>query len=63
MMYRTAVEQVPEGDVEIPLGQARIARQGTDVSLVAWGQQVKVMEQAVRFGHGLGMVWCGLGMV
>lgn len=42
------MEHVPEGDVEIPLGQARIARQGTDVTLVAWGQQVKVMEQAVR---------------
>lgn len=35
------------GDYEIPLGQARVVRQGTDVTMVSWGQQVKVMEQAV----------------
>lgn len=46
--YRTAVEDVPVGEYEIPLGQARIVRQGTDVTLVSWGQQVKIMEQAVR---------------
>lgn len=39
------------GDYEIPLGQARIVRQGTDVTMVSWGQQVKVMEQAVCHGN------------
>ena len=48
MLYRTAVEDVPLGDVEIPLGQARTVRRGSDVTLVGWGQQVLVLELAAR---------------
>jgi 2-oxoisovalerate dehydrogenase E1 component beta subunit len=47
MMYRTAIEDVPSGDYTIPLGVARIARTGTDITLVGWGQQVAVLERAV----------------
>jgi len=32
--------EVPEGDYEVPLGQARVAREGTDVSLVGFGRTV-----------------------
>ncbi|EFJ52066.1 hypothetical protein VOLCADRAFT_56472 [Volvox carteri f. nagariensis] len=46
MMYRTAVEDVPEGDYEVPLGVARVVVEGGDVTLVGWGQQVLVLEQA-----------------
>lgn len=42
------VEEVPEGDYELPLGVARVAREGSDITLVAWGQQVGVLERAVR---------------
>ena len=45
--YRTAVEEVPTGDYVIPLGQARVAREGFDVTIVTWGQQVAVAERAV----------------
>ena len=31
---------VPEGDVLIPIGEARIAREGTDATIVAWGPAV-----------------------
>lgn len=48
MMYRTAEEQVPLCDYQLPLGKARLAREGDDVTLVAWGQQVKVVEQAAE---------------
>ncbi|KDD73200.1 transketolase, partial [Helicosporidium sp. ATCC 50920] len=48
MLYRTAVEEVPVGDVEIPLGKAAVRRQGSDVTLVGWGQQVLVVEAAAR---------------
>ena len=34
--------EVPEGDYEVPLGQAAIAREGSDVSLVGMGGTVKV---------------------
>jgi pyruvate dehydrogenase E1 component beta subunit len=38
--------EVPEGDYEVPLGRARVARAGGDVSLVAIGAMVRVAEQA-----------------
>ncbi|KXZ54487.1 hypothetical protein GPECTOR_4g552 [Gonium pectorale] len=46
MMYRTAVEDVPEGDYVLPLGVARLVSEGSDVTLVGWGQQVLVLQQA-----------------
>ena len=58
MMYRTAVEAVEDGDYSIPLGKARIAREGSDLTLVGWGQQVVVLEQAVR---GV-CAWLGRGV-
>lgn len=48
MMYRTAVEDVPEGDYQVPLGVARVVRQGEDVTLVGWGQQVLVLQAAAE---------------
>ena len=47
MLYRTVSEEVPTGDYTIPLGQARITRRGSDITLVGWGQQVAVLERAV----------------
>ena len=46
--YRTVVEEVPQGDYMIPLSVARVAREGTDITLVGWGQQVTVLERAVN---------------
>jgi pyruvate/2-oxoglutarate/acetoin dehydrogenase E1 component len=40
--YRTAKEEVPDGEHVIPLGQARIAREGEDVTVVAYGAMVHV---------------------
>jgi len=36
------VAEVPEGDYEVPIGQANVVREGGDVSLVAFGATVKV---------------------
>lgn len=33
-LYRTSVEDVPDGEYEIPLGVADVIREGTDVTLV-----------------------------
>src|SRR3954452_15358958 len=46
LVYRTARGEVPEGEHVVPLGQARIAREGTDVTLIAYGAMVKVCEDA-----------------
>ncbi|KAK9808306.1 hypothetical protein WJX73_009979 [Symbiochloris irregularis] len=58
MMYRTAVEEVPTGDYTIPVGQARLAREGGDVTIVAWGQMVAVAEQAAAVVQEQGGVSC-----
>lgn len=39
--YRQAQEQVPIGDYELPLGKAEVVREGSDVTLVGWGNQVE----------------------
>jgi pyruvate dehydrogenase E1 component beta subunit len=46
LVYRTARGEVPEGEHVVPLGQARVARPGTDVTLVAYGAMVPVAERA-----------------
>ena len=46
LVYRTERGEVPEGDHVVPLGKARLAREGTDVSLVAYGAMVPVCEKA-----------------
>ncbi|HEV2591456.1 MAG TPA: alpha-ketoacid dehydrogenase subunit beta [Gaiellaceae bacterium] len=46
LVYRTARGEVPEGEHVVPLGQARIAREGTDATLIAYGAMVKVCEDA-----------------
>src|ERR687893_95123 len=46
LIYRTARGEVPEGEHIVPLGQARIAREGDDVTLVAYGSMVPLAERA-----------------
>jgi pyruvate/2-oxoglutarate/acetoin dehydrogenase E1 component len=44
--YRTAKAEVPAGEHVVPLGQARVAREGTDVTFVAYGAMVPLAERA-----------------
>jgi pyruvate dehydrogenase E1 component beta subunit len=48
LVYRTARGQVPEGDHVVPLGRARMAREGDDVTFVAYGAMVGVCERAAE---------------
>jgi 2-oxoisovalerate dehydrogenase E1 component beta subunit len=45
-LYRAAVEDVPDGDYEIELGKGEIMREGSDVTVVGWGGQLRVLEKA-----------------
>jgi 2-oxoisovalerate dehydrogenase E1 component beta subunit len=40
-IYRAIREEVPEGDYTVPLGKARIAKEGNDVSLFAYGAMLQ----------------------
>ena len=46
LLYRTTRGEVPDGEHVVPLGQARVAREGTDVTLVAYGAMVPLCERA-----------------
>jgi pyruvate dehydrogenase E1 component beta subunit len=48
LVYRTARGEVPEGEHVVPLGSARIARAGTDVTLIAYGAMVSVCLEAAE---------------
>lgn len=45
-LYRTVKGEVPEGDRPVPLGTARIVREGKDLSLLTYGAMVPVAEGA-----------------
>lgn len=42
-LYRAAVAEVPVGDFEIPLGEGEVVLEGTDITLVTWGAQTRVL--------------------
>jgi pyruvate dehydrogenase E1 component subunit beta len=46
--YRLIRGEVPEGDVTVPLGVARIAREGTDCTVIAWSAAVDVATRAAE---------------
>ncbi len=54
-LYRAAVEEVPVGDYEVPLGQAKIVREGSDVTLVSWGGQMNVLNKVAESAAQLGI--------
>ena len=45
-LYRATKEEVPEEGYTVPVGEARIAREGSDVTLVAWGAMLRETNQA-----------------
>src|SRR5690349_19823963 len=46
LIYRSERSDVPDGEHVVPLGQARVARAGDDVTLVAYGAMVPLCERA-----------------
>lgn len=50
-IYRASVADVPTGDYMLPLGKAEIVQSGTDCTIVGWGAQMIVLEEAARMAH------------
>jgi pyruvate dehydrogenase E1 component beta subunit len=53
--YRLIKGEVPEGDHTVPLGRARIAREGADCTVIAWSAAVEVAMQAAEDAAGQGL--------
>jgi pyruvate dehydrogenase E1 component beta subunit len=47
-LYRRGREDVPDTDYTVPFGQVRLARQGNDVTLVAWSAAVEMCQRAAE---------------
>jgi len=45
-LYRSVKQDVPEGTYTVPLGQAKVVREGTDVTVVAYGYMVQTALKA-----------------
>jgi pyruvate dehydrogenase E1 component beta subunit len=47
-VYRAIKEEVPEEEYLIPLEQARIVSEGTDITIIAWGAMLQTALQAAK---------------
>jgi pyruvate dehydrogenase E1 component beta subunit len=53
--YRQVKGPVPDGDYVVELGKARVAREGTDVTVVAWSAAVQIALQAADDARAQGV--------
>jgi len=53
-MYRAAKGEVPEDDYTIPIGVAKVVREGKQVTLLAWGAMVHTCVEAAQKAEALG---------
>jgi 2-oxoisovalerate dehydrogenase E1 component beta subunit len=54
-LYRRIKEDLPEGEILVPLGKARLAREGRDCSVITYGAQVHVALAAAEELAGEGV--------
>lgn len=54
-IYRAARGEVPEGDFAVELGQAKVLREGNQVTLIAYSAMVPIIEQAAKKAHEQGI--------
>lgn len=47
-LYRAFREEVPSGDYKVPIGKARMVREGKDISIITWGAMVQVSTEAAK---------------
>jgi pyruvate/2-oxoglutarate/acetoin dehydrogenase E1 component len=47
-LYRHVKGEVPEGDYAVPIGEARVAREGEEMSVIAYGSSVALALQAAE---------------
>ncbi|MHA1993006.1 MAG: alpha-ketoacid dehydrogenase subunit beta [Candidatus Hodarchaeales archaeon] len=57
-LYRAFKEEVPVGDYTIPLGKARVAREGTDITLLAYGAMLHVALEAAELASSRHQIEC-----
>lgn len=54
-IYRAVKEEVPDGAYTVPIGKARIAREGKDVSVITYGASVHTALEAAELASAQGI--------
>jgi 2-oxoisovalerate dehydrogenase E1 component beta subunit len=54
-LYRIAEEEVPLEDYEIPLGKAEILQEGSDITIISYGMQLRIVRMAAAKAKELGI--------
>ncbi|WDE03466.1 alpha-ketoacid dehydrogenase subunit beta [Thalassomonas viridans] len=54
-LYRASTGEVPEEDYQLPLGKADVVSTGDDITLLAWGAQMEIMEKAAEMASADGI--------
>ena len=47
-IYRAVRQEIPEDAYTVPIGEARLAREGSDVTVIAWGSMMHTVLQAAE---------------
>jgi 2-oxoisovalerate dehydrogenase E1 component beta subunit len=55
VLYRIAEEDVPVEDYEIPLGKAEVLQEGTDITVIGYGLQLRQIRMAVQMAEEEGI--------
>ncbi len=53
-IYRAFKEDVPDGDYTVPIGRAKVLREGNDLTIISWGAMVRVALEAAEAAAGSG---------
>ncbi|HSH47910.1 MAG TPA: transketolase C-terminal domain-containing protein, partial [Halomonas sp.] len=54
-LYRASTGEVPEEDYQLPLGEAEVLSEGSDITVVGWGAQMEVIGKAVELAEKEGI--------
>ncbi len=55
-VYRAIREEVPDGEYTIPIGRARLVREGRDITVICWGAMVREALRAAEMAEREGMM-------
>jgi len=47
-VYRAIKEEVPDGEYTVPIGEAKVIREGDDITVISWGAMVREALRAVE---------------
>jgi len=54
-LYRASIGEVPAEDYQLPLGKAEVVTAGSDITLLAWGAQMEIIEKAAEMASADGI--------